>query len=481
MLIGFLLGAASVSASEDDATTFAIESFIIEGNTLLPEVDLQTQLQPFLGAEKTAADVEAAREALEAYYREQGWGTVLVSIPQQRVDQGGIRLQVVEGRIGRVMVTGNRFHTRDRILKDLESLQPGTVPYTPDLQREINRINSSRDMEVVPILMPGQQPGTIDVELRVDDRLPVHGSVGLNNRSTHDTEELRLSAGISYDNLWQRGHSIGLQYQVAPQEPDEVEAFSGSYLLNPPWSRDHYLTFYGIVSNSDVATVGSTQTVGDGFIVGTRYIVPLPPYFDYFHNLTVGVDYKDFEEDIDFETAEGFSTPVTYIPFSMSYAGTAVGKSGLTQLRASVNLSLRGLSDQDEFEDKRFKAKANYIYLLAGADRTQRLPAGLELFGLLEGQLSDQPLISNEQYLAGGMDSVRGYKESEITGDNALHWSLELRFTETAALLQADEFLALSLYAFYEGAWVDLNDPLPQEEETQSINGTGMGDRKSVV
>jgi hemolysin activation/secretion protein len=281
---------------------------------------------------------------------------------------------------------------------------------------------------------------------------------------------------LSYDNLWQRGHSVSLNYQVSPQDFDQVQAISGSYLLNPLWNRDHYLTFYGVLSDSDVATVGGTQTVGKGVIFGGRYIIPLWPYNNYYHNLTVGVDYKDFDEDIGLAEAEDFSTPVSYVPISFNYAGARPDSSGLTEVRAAVNLSLRGLADQDEFEEKRFNARANYIYLQAGFERTQTF-SKWELFGGLDGQISDNPLISNEQYLAGGMDSVRGYKQAEVSGDNAFHWTFELRSPDLGPAFKLENTLTFIGYGFYEGAWVDIIDRLPLEEESQTIQGTGLGFR----
>src|SRR5262249_5901285 len=43
----------------------------------------------------------------------------------------------------------------------------------------------------------------------------------------------------------------------------------------------------------------------------------------------------------------------------------------------------------------------------------------------LDGQVASEPLISNEQFGAGGVNSVRGYHEGEVFGDNGWHMSLE--------------------------------------------------------
>src|SRR5208337_2060682 len=101
----------------------------------------------------------------------------------------------------------------------------------PNLQKEIGRLNESQDIKVEPVMSPGREVGTIDVAIKVEDRLPLHGSVELNDRSSPDTDDLRLNVVLHYDNLWQREHSLSLQYQTAPQNPKEVEAFSVSYVL----------------------------------------------------------------------------------------------------------------------------------------------------------------------------------------------------------------------------------------------------------
>ena len=63
----------------------------------------------------------------------------------------------------------------------------------------------------------------MDIDLNVKDKLPLHGSAELNNRASADTKPLRVNASLSYDNLWQLGHSVGASFQRAPQAPDAVK------------------------------------------------------------------------------------------------------------------------------------------------------------------------------------------------------------------------------------------------------------------
>src|SRR5262249_19594759 len=153
------------------------------------------------------------------------------------------------------------------------SLTAGTVPNFQEVQRELVGLNSA-DRTVTPALMPGKAPGTVDAELRVDDRLPLHADAEINNRQSPNTEPLRLQASVRFDNLWQREHSASLLVQTAPQEPNSLQVFSGTYVM-PLEPNGLALAMYGVYSNSDVAAVASTDVIGKGTIIGARAILPL--------------------------------------------------------------------------------------------------------------------------------------------------------------------------------------------------------------
>ncbi len=459
---------------------FPIKLYELSGNTIFDDAALSNELQAFIGENKTSQDVERARSVLEKYYHVNGYPTVLVNIPEQSVENGTIRLEVIESTVRRVRVVGNRYFTMEKILKELPSMEQGQFLHLPNVQKELAAINRNPDMKVAPVLMPGKDLGTIDIELRVKDKLPLHGSMELNNRSTHATTDLRLNTSLRYDNLWQRDHSISLQYQTSPEDTKEVRAIAGSYVMPSPLFDNHMMALYGVISDSDTAFGQGFEVIGKGYILGLRNIIPLGARGNFRHNLTLGLDYKDFDEDLSFseEGGESESTPVTYMPMTLSYGASLPDKWGSTSLNGSLNLAFRGVATkEEEFKDKRFKARGNYICMALGLDRVQQMPWDSSLFIRLDGQIADQPLISNEQYIAGGMKSVRGYMESEVAGDKAVHGMFEWRSPDMESLLGLWEPLDLSFYAFYDFANLRLIHPLPQEDASLFISGTGGGVR----
>lgn len=463
------------------AAPFVIMAYELEGNTIFDEPDLLQVLLPFIGSDKTVADVEAARDGLEKFYHDQGYPTVLVNIPEQTVDNGVIRLGIVESRIRKVRVVGNEHYTQEMIMGQLPSLEPGEILYLPKVQKELAAVNSNPDLKVTPVMAPGKDPGTIDMELQVKDRLPMHGNLELNNRYAHDTTELRANGSLHYDNLWQLQHSLALQVQFSPQDTSEVRVLAGSYAMPSPLHEDHKLILYAIKSDSETAFGEDFLVKGKGAIYGLRYFVPLPAYQAYSQNIIMGVDYKDFDESLGYASTSDnpIKTPISYLPLSFSYNSQLKHASGYTGFNLALNMALRNLvTDQRQFEVKRFRARGDYQYLTLGVEHSRKLPYDFGLLVKLDGQLASEPLIANEQFSAGGMESVRGYMESEDSGDNAIHATAELATRQFD--LNVDfwpRLLALTPYGFADYAELWTKESLPNEDSDRRLASVGLGVR----
>ncbi len=466
--------------TEAEQPPFDLWEIRVLGNTVLEARDIERVVYPFLGEQRTLTDVEAAREALAAVYRERGYATVAIDIPEQAVDRGIVRLQVTEGRLGRMRVTGAQ-HVRTQAVRDgIQSVQRGEVLNTQALQEDLVALNQqSRDRAVIPVLKAGEAPGTVDLELKVDDKLPLHGSVEVNDRYTTNTSRSRVSANLSYDNLFQRFHSFSLQYQTAPEEPDEAQVIAATYLM-PAGTSGNKLAFYAVDSDSDVATVGTLGVIGAGRIYGTRFVVPMRGTPDYYHSVAFGVDYKDFDEVIRLEPELTDVTPIEYVHWSTAYSGNWVTDAQNTAFTLGGYFGIRGLgNDPEEFAFKRFQAPPNYFYLRGNLLHDHAFLAGSRLRIRLAGQYSAEPLISNEQFSMGGIDSVRGYVESDELVDQGVSGSLEW-LTPSFGGWFGDLVSDLRLLAFTDFAVGSLEKPLPGQQRRKDLSSAGLGLRVSA-
>jgi hemolysin activation/secretion protein len=427
-----------------------------------------------LGKGRTPEDVEGARVALEKAYHDKGFQAVSVTVPPQSVASGVIVIQVSEVTVGRLAVKGSRFFDIDKIKKMAPSLAEGTVPNFNDIQKDIMGLNQQADCQITPSLTAGKAPGTVDVELTVKDKFPLHGSVELNNRYSANTTPLRLDAAARYDNLWQLGHTIGGAFQIAPQRISDALIYSGYYIVRSP-SID-WLSFMlsATRQNSEVSTLGGASSLGNGEIYGGKFLVNLPSKKGFYHSMSLGLDYKDFAQDL-IVADQVVSSPLTYWPVSLNYNASSIGKHYQTEFNAGLTFAFRGTGADEaiDFDNRRYNASANFFYLRSGIEHTQKLPWDFELVGGLQGQATADPLVDTEQFSLGGVSTVRGYLESSVVGDNAVCGSLELRSPSLIGWLpDGNEW---RLFAFLDAGYSRINDPLPEQVDHFTLWSVGVG------
>jgi hemolysin activation/secretion protein len=452
---------------------FYIAAFDVTGVKILDQRAIEDAVYPFSGPDKTTADVEAARKALQDAYAKRGYESVQVDVlpqPEEQFAQGIIGISVSEAPVGQVAVVGAKHHSLELVRKQIPSLAAGQPLNVKQLQTELAAANRFPDRSITPSFKPGATPGSIDVDLNVEDSLPVHGSVEINNDHSPSTRPLRANATLSYSNLWGLGHTISGSYIAAPQDRKQSEVFSGSYtlpFLGSPWT----LVLYGYKSNSNVAAQGGVSVLGNGYQIGTRAIYRLPGD-TLIQSLTLGFDYKHFNQNTSVAGKLAATTPIEYLPLYAAY-GLSLGNDKQTlDLSLSATAGFRvfkriGCFDvggtttclpTDQFKNKDFDSNENFVHANLELDYKRTLPMDFLLGAKFNGQIADSHLVTNEQFAIGGLNSVRGYYSAENVGDIGYALSLELSSPSLAPHLPkfVDE---LRLFGFVENGQIRLINP----------------------
>jgi hemolysin activation/secretion protein/AraC-like DNA-binding protein len=261
-------------ATATNTPAFEVRGYEIIGNTLFSYEDLLPIFSKYVGPAITFDTIRKALAELQTAFRDRGFVTVSVTLPQQQLTNGLVKVRVIEGRLVEINVVNNRFFSSNNIMRSLPSLRPGILLNGLAFQQDLDRANASRDRQLYPVIGPGPDPGTTALTLKVKDRLPLHGKVELNNFATPDTPDLRLNLALQYNNLWQREHQIGVQYSMTPEElkEDNTGAFYDAPLIA------NYSAFY----RAPLSFVGAgepTPTLGIssfGFDEATRRFRPPP-------------------------------------------------------------------------------------------------------------------------------------------------------------------------------------------------------------
>lgn len=478
--------APATAPAEPDAPRFELTEFEVVGNTVLDPLAVEQALLPHMGPNRQIADVEAARTALEQAYQRAGWLTVLVDVPEQRVDSGVVQLNVIEGRVDRVRVTGSRYFSQGWIRSTVAELQAGEVPNFSVVQGQVAELNRGAARQVQPVLRPGRVPGTVEAELKVVDELPFGGNVELRNYDSPGAEPIRLSATVRWDNLFQRDHSVSVTLATVPRKPEESRVLLASWSV-PAGADASWLTSL-VLSDSELSPLGAATVLGRSTQLGLRWVKSrfLP---DASHTVSVGADFKDLSERF-VSGADELSTPLRYLPFSIGYSGAWQHGRGADAASTSLTAGLTigssrllrreidcpgNVGPVDQFACRRQGADGAFAALRADL-RHNRGGFGGTLSVRLAGQVAQQPLVGGEQYSLGGPETVRGHGDGEASGDHALLFSAEWRSANllgTGAPWVSD----LSVLAFVDAARAYLIDPVAGQNPRTALLGTGIGVR----
>jgi len=519
--------------STNSGPRFSVNKYLVMSNTALSPQAMAVALTNIDGAFGTNVSFDGIRvavEELQKAYRERGYVTVAVGLPQQKLTNATVKVQVAEGRLAAINVVGNQYFSSNNVMRALPSLHTNLLLNGPVFQAELNRANASRDRQIYPVIGPGPDPGSSALTLKVKDQLPVHGKVEFNNQSSPGTPDLRVNASAEADNLWQLEHALGVQYGFSPESykngnrwdfydrpavanysafyrmplgnPEPVDqliaANQNSFGYNeathrfnlPPVTAGPSLTVFGSRSTIDngVTTLGSQNlynTNGNSLDldtvqqdttfnsdIGFRISTPLQTQ-DGFHSvLSFGPDYKHYELDsgqtniFTLTSAEIlYNPPRTNIVVSKNYSPVPFTVNKLDYLPIAVGYNA-GWQDALGAATFGMDLSANVWYwsqtsftstdtngapvtaYVHGSKSIQYISGSKETTGYwvivrpsfsqefsiytnwtgtirADGQWASEPLISNEQFGVGGVNSVRGYYEGEAFGDTGWHFSIE--------------------------------------------------------
>jgi hemolysin activation/secretion protein len=415
---------------------FEIQRFLIEGNTLLQLSDLEKILKPFVGKERDFGDIQRALEAVQDAYASRGYNAVRVSIPEQDIRAGQVRLRVVEARLRRVKVDGNRFFNEKNVRAGLPSLKEGSSPNTRAISKDAQLVNENPSKQVTVALQAADDPGQVDATVRVTDEKSSRISAYVDNTGTPNTGNYRVGLGYLNSNLFNGDDVLNVQAITSPSHPSDVKIFGAGYRI-PIYGWSGIVDVLAGYSSVNSGTVqGLFNVSGSGDVFGLRYTQLLGRLDTYEHRASIGLDYRAYKNDVTFaDTGQPLVPNITVRPIALTYLGrfSRVGQDLSFNVSYARNVPGGADGDQAAFDAQRTDASAKYSVVREGVAFSQLLPSDFILRAVANGQQTHDLLIPGEQFGMGGADSVRGYYEREVANDIGWRASLEAYSPDFAA------------------------------------------------
>jgi len=418
--------------------SITVRAFAVEGNSLLPAERLDAVLEPFLGAGSLGRWREAAA-AVQALYRDAGWGGVIAFVPAQSVDDGRVRIRVVEGRVAAIEVQGQQRLSAAAVRAAVPDLQVGRTPALRRIDAQVQMANENPSRQLQLRLEPGREPASIDARIGVTESDPQRLSLRADNSGSASSGRWRTALGWQHAAVGGSDAQLSVELQTAPSDVRNVRiASANGRLPMPHWltTLDAFAAWSDLRSGDTATAAGDLDFQGRGSVLGLRATRHLLRREGLAQRASLGLEWRDYRnqcaiEGLPEEACGAAGASVAMLPLNLNYS---VQRSGARTWSFSLglqgNLGAGGRHAGDaSFDAVRPGAERHYTLLRLAANWDSGALPWLgegSVAALLSAQASASALVPGEQFGLGGAQSVRGYDERELSGDRGAQLSVEL-------------------------------------------------------
>lgn len=444
---------------------------------LFDNAEFRLRLQHHFNKEVTFQGLQEISKTVNRYAAAIGRPVVKVSLPPQDITEGIVQFGLTEGRLSKLTVTGAEHFNSKRIAKQFK-IKPGEPIDFPQLQKDINWISSNRFIKVSPVVGPGEGFGATDIEVAVEDRLPVAVNASIDSSGSRSTDLIRYNLGGDVGNLWWLGHRANFNFSTNGQT-SEFRSYSGSYVIPLPWRHEFHTVggYSRTISNSPTNPVKGTS-----WQLAGRYFIPPHRWKGWTRSLNASAQISSNDSDF---FLGGLALPLGTTEAVQGSLGINMSRSdrywdGTT----SFSLNVTGGDGSTENAGKLIPLDT-YFYTNFNARRRWALYNDWSMLTEFDMQWATDTLPTLESFGLGGARSVRGFDQRIISGDSGWRVRAELRTPSTRALSRfswMNQPDALQCRLFYDyGVAIDvINLPGGVTDDTP-IGSAGVGFTYSVT
>lgn len=418
------------------------------GSTVFSPQELTAATQPFTG-QVTFSQLQAAQQAIDQLYSNRNYLTTGAYIPAGQtlsVDGAVVKIQIVEGRLEDIKVTGNQRLSANYIKARLANATQ------PPLNNE-RLLEGLRLLQQDPLLenisaelSAGIKPGTNLLAIKVQERDSFTGEIATNNNRSTSTGSNQRRVQVTEANLTGLGDSLTLAYG----NTDGSNAIDTSYSL-PLNPQQTMLTVNVGGTNSQIIAEPfrslNITTNSRYYEASLRQPLIRRAQRDATQELAVGITASKLES----------SSAIDGTPLPLSSGADPNGRTSVSALRffqeyvqrdsqsvlswrSQLNLGVNavGATVNSNAPDSRF------ISWQGQGRWLKKLAPDTDLVVQGRVQLADRSLLSLEQFAIGGQSTVRGYRQDALLADNGAFVSAELQLpisSMVGSVLQIAPFL----------------------------------------
>lgn len=406
-----------VEVPKEEAYTIRLNGVTTDPSQILSDDEIKVITNEYVGKDVSIKDLYSMVEKINKLYEDKGYVTCQAFLLQQSVENGIIKITLIEGKTGDVDIKGTQW-TKDEYIYDRLHLTPGEIANIKTLNRDMLRFNATNDVQLRIVMRAGKENGTTDYSIEAREPKQYSGNVWMDNAGSYSSGELR--GGIFVNSRSHSGYrdasTVGVIFSRG------MKAFTGGYSV--PIGRSGSKFNFQYSSNSVKVVKGDFSAIDN--VLGHSNVYSfgvVQPWvindhtrsdisFTYsYQNSTTDMRKGDWSYTVNDDTINDYT-----LAFSM----TNYGSSHVFYQKHSI---VHGNGK------RAYNGSDTYLYYRMNGMYQKGYQHGQSLTFRTDFQWTkDNYLPSARQFYIGGMYSVRGYKESYKGADNGISFSAEYAF-----------------------------------------------------
>ena len=406
---------SSKQSAQGEAITFELKRIVTDESAVLTDAELDAIIKPYQGQQVQLSDIYAIVEKINALYNDKGYVTCRAFLPPQTIEDGTVKLLLIEGKTGNTLVAGNKY-TKTKYITNRLHLAEGEIANVKQLNKDLLLFNATNSTQLRIVLKAGEKPGTTDYEITAYEPKRDNWTIFEDNAGSESSGEYRTGLFFNTKSLSGNCDALSLGTVLS----------GGTKAANVMYSRS--LGRSGTKMNLLYSTNATEVVKGDyeDKIKGhaNSYAIGLvqPLLVNEATRTELSLDFNRQSSKTDW--LEGFRRNMvddTVQDVALGFAMTNYGTSHVFYQKHSY-VSGHSESTPDMFSES---SQSFGFYKFNGM--YQKLYADGQMWSLrADAQWSgSEGMVSSRQFYMGGMYSVRGYKENYLGGDSGFTFSAE--------------------------------------------------------
>ena len=418
---------AQESNSDDIPEKIIVKDFDVVGSSIFTEQELAKAIKSYRNRPLTLPELFQARTMITKLYTDQGYVNSGAYIPPQELNDGRVKIAILEGKLEGINVSGTKRLTPKYISSRIESAAGQPVNVESLLAAlQLLRLDPLID-NVSAELSAGIKPGTSLLDIQVEEADVFNLSTSFNNQKSPSVGSIQRTAGFNHGNLLGLGDRFNFNFSNTKGS----NSFDFAYSLPFNSKNGTINAVYGTNSNDVVEEPFVNQLDLESqsryFELNLRQPIVLKPKQEF----ALGLGFSRSESETFLDNDEFFisrganedgETRISALRFFQEYVNRDDQKVLAFRSQFSVGIdAFNATNNEGDIPDSTFFAWRGQSQWVKRLDE--------DFLFLLRGdvQIAGGSLVPLEQFRVGGVNSARGYRQDLSLGDSGIFGSAELR------------------------------------------------------